>query len=397
MIKDIKVGAYFYPNEPNCPVRISRANGKPIGSEPVLGRQTKPLFPGHDQPRSYCLGDPAILDWDDADRDTAKKHIEIARQSNLDFFVVDAYMGVRQGQNIHESDGFLSQVASLSPAELGNFNFGMMYCFKAPRTIMAIKPRQLEPNRELDISTSSAQFIVEHCSESLWKHPNYLKIGDRPYISFFLPGTGATTKNGAEVKNIFDEIRRLSKDEHDIDPYMVGIVSHRNPLRDAPIIAGLGVDAISGYSNILDFPQKDPVVKHADLIANRLKEWQEMSRNVEIPVEPTVQVGLDTTPRCQYATPDGDPFTPQSIDELRGFIDLYPHSMIVTNSDAQCFEEMLGKTEEIVSSFNIPESEKIITINAWNEITEGSCMLPRIREGIVDSTVLESCHRLLSV
>ncbi len=397
MLNEIRVGAYFYPNEPNCPVRVSRANGKHVESEPVLGRLTKPLFPGHDQPRSYCLGDPAILDWDDAKPEIAKRHIKIAQQANLDFFVVDAYIGVRQGQNIHESDGFLTQVVNLSAADLGYFNFGMMYCFKAPRTVMSIKPGHLEPNRELDISTSSARFIVEYCSESLWKHPNYLKIGDRPYISFFLPGTGATTKNGPEVKNMFDEIRRLSRNGHGIDPYIVGIVSHRTPLQDAPIIAGLGVDAISGYSNILDFPQMDPVVKHAGLIANRLNEWQKMSMSVEIPVEPTVQVGLDISPRCQYVTPEGEPFTPQSIDELRSFIDLYPHSMIVTGSDAQCFEDMLDKTVKLVSSLEIPDSEKIITINAWNEITEGSCMLPRVRDGIVDSTVLESCHRILSV
>jgi len=229
---------------------------------------------------------------------TIERHVDLAQEACLDFFIIDTYMGIRNGAKIHESAGFISGLSRLSSSRMRNLYFGMMYCFKAPRTIMAIRPGNLEANREFDFSLDTARFIVDCSVRKYWCHANFLMVNGRPYISFFLPGTGVTSERFDALKAFFSEIRQYSLNKYKIEPYIVGVVSHRSPVADALVLEKIGVDAISGYSNILNFPQVEPVVKHVSLINARLKEWKKISSLVKIPVEPTVQVGLDTTPRC---------------------------------------------------------------------------------------------------
>ncbi len=395
MKNETRIGSYFYPNEPSCPVRTERAGGKRVESEPVLSRQTRSLFSGHDQPRSYCLGDARWNDWDDSDLNVAERHIDLANDAALDFFIVDSYLGIRNGMKIQESGGFLSRISNLPSSRLGNIHFGMMCCFRAPRTIMAIRPGDLEKNRGFDASLDTARFIVDHSAIEYWNHPNYLRIWDRPYISFFLPGTGATGENANEFRSFFNELRQHSLYAFGIEPYIVGVVSHKTPVADAPALQSIGVDAVTGYSNILNFPQVEPAVDHAPLIDARVSEWREMGNLLHIPVQPTAQIGLDTSPRCEYTDEDGNPFQPTSVDQLRPFIGKYPHSSIVLNSTPETFAVMLKKLTDIVGDSVVSSEEKIITINAWNEMTEGSCMLPRIRDNEIDTSYIDTCREII--
>jgi len=126
MNEQIRVGAYFYPNEPSCPVRTERAGGKRVESEPVLARQAEPLFSGHDQPRSYCLGDIRWTDWDDSDVNVAAKQVELAQEASLNFFVIDSYLGIRDKLPVQESSGFISRLSEMRSEQLGKLNFAMM-------------------------------------------------------------------------------------------------------------------------------------------------------------------------------------------------------------------------------------------------------------------------------
>jgi len=395
MNEKVKVGAYFYPNEPSCSVRIERAGGIEVESEPVLARQTKPLFPGHDQPRSYCLGNLNLIDWDDSDKKTTEKHVSLAKEACLDFFVIDSYLGIRSGKQVHESDGFISQISGLTTSQLGDLHFGMMCCFKAPRTIMSITPGNLEVNREFDVSLDTVRYISDYSAIKFWEHPNYLRVNDRPYMSFFLPGTKAVGEKSGDFSDFFEELKNYSYRKYKTVPYIVGVISHRSPVTDAIAIEKIGVDAISGYSNILNFPQLEPVVNHSTLIGTRVEEWKKISNVVDIPVEPTAQVGLDATPRCQYVNSRGKQFQPTSINQLRPFINQYPHSMIVTESTSKTFEVLLDNLLKLTNSMQIPNDEKLVTINAWNEMSEGSCMLPRIYGDTVDFSFIDSCRTLL--
>lgn len=396
MNETVRIGAYFYPNEPSCPIRTERNKGQRVESEPVLARNARSLFPGHDQPRAYCLGDKNWTDWDDSERLTAERQIDLGNEARLNFFIVDSYLGIRNGKAMQESGGFLSQIASLPSSRIGNLEFGMMCCFRAPRTIMAIMPGDLETNRGFDASLETAQFIADHSARNYWQHPNYLKVNERPYMSFFVPGTGATKEKSDDFRRFFQELKQRSHSQYGVEPYIVAVLSHRSPVADAPALESIGVDAVAGYSNLLNFPQVVPVVEHAALIDARVAEWKKISESVKIAVEPTAMIGLDTSPRCQYTDAEGKPFLPTSMGQLKPFIGQYPHSSIVTGSTLETFEIMLCKLVELVNSSSISDREKIVTVNAWNEMTEGSCMLPRIRDGYVDFSYINLCKRIIS-
>lgn len=396
MSEKIRVGTYFYPNEPSCPVRTERAGGKQVESEPYLARWARPLFPGHDQPRSYCLGNAEWTDWDDSEAKTAKRHVELAQEAGFDFFIVDSYLGIRNGMRVQESSGFLSQLSDMEPQYLGQLHFGMMCCFRAPRTIMAIKPGDTERNRGFDASIETARFIVDQGVSNYWKHPNYLMVNGQPYVSFFLPGTGATDEQSETFRRFFEELKQYSLSHYQIEPYVVGVVSHKSPVADAPALERMGVNAITGYSNILNFPQTDPVVAHAPLIDARVLEWERIGEMLGVPVQPTAQIGLDTSPRCEYTDEEGKPFLPTQQEQLRPFIGKYPHSSIVTGSTAETYGNMLVKLSDVVRKSKARGEEKIITINAWNEMSEGSCMLPRVRDNELDWSYITMSRTLLS-
>lgn len=394
-MSEIRIGAYFYPNEPSCLIRTKRANGRKVESEPVSGRLARTLFPGHDQPRSYCLGDINWTDWDDSELSTTIRHVDLANEAQLNFFIVDSYIGMRENNAIQESGGFLSRLSSLPASRLGGLEFGMMCCFRAPRTIMAILPGDLETNRGFDASLETARFISDKSAQQYWEHPNFLKVNGRPYMSFFVPGTGATAEKNDDFKRFFQELKQHSLDQYRIEPYVVAVVSHRSPVADAPVLEKAGVDAVAGYSNLLNFPQVVSVVDHSSLIDSRVSEWETIMRSIKIAVEPTTMIGIDTSPRCQYTDGQGIPFHPTSVEQLKPFIGQYPHSSIVTGSTAETFALMLEKLVNLVKQSSVSKEERIVTINAWNEITEGSCMLPRIRDGVLDSSYIELCRTLL--
>ena len=57
----------------------------------------------------------------------------------------------------------------------------------------------------------------------------------------------------------------------------------------------------------------------------------------------------------------------------------YPYGPIYSNNNPDIFQSMLEKAKKFALSD--PKSPGAILINAWNEYTEGSYLLPDIRDG----------------
>jgi len=60
---------------------------------------------------------------------------------------------------------------------------------------------------------------------------------------------------------------------------------------------------------------------------------------------------------------------------------------------------MFGKALCAAMNFtatHVPEQERLVTIFAWNEISEGAALLPRLlSNGTFDNSYLETLHSLL--
>ena len=101
----MKVGAYFYPLTTRCAERARR--GRLAGACLRLTSTSwwpapSLLYPGHRQPKRYCLAEPSALSWDDSDASTMARQIELAQEFGLSFFVFNTYIGNRDGRPVRE-------------------------------------------------------------------------------------------------------------------------------------------------------------------------------------------------------------------------------------------------------------------------------------------------------
>jgi hypothetical protein len=81
---------------------------------------------------------------------------------------------------------------------------------------------------------------------------------------------------------------------------------------------------------------------------------------------PNVTVGWDATPRtCQ-------------TDNFR--VGGYPFTSVVVNNSPHAFEEALRSAKDFALS-HLPIGKRLITLNSWNEWTEGSYLEPDAEHG----------------
>ena len=160
-----------------------------------------------------------------------------------------------------------------------------------------------------------------------------------------------------------------------INPYLVAVSQGADQAE--PLIKK-GADAVTSYALLPDFSAKaTPIQDYAMMVDRSEGEWQNMHTRLDVPYVPTVVVGWDATAR-----------TSNDIAFENG-VGMYPFTPIIHGGTRALFGEMLRRQYAYLKA-NVPVSEQYIPVNAWNEITEGSSLLPRIRsDGTVDSGLLE--------
>ncbi len=132
---EIPVGAYFYPFTATCPVVAERAAaiGYPLFDETEAVKHAQPRFPGHEQPRTFCLGDPGVTNWDNADPAAMATQIGLAEDMGLSFFVFDSYGGARDGKVRREYE---PPIDTFIQSPRSSLRFAVMWCIEAPRILL---------------------------------------------------------------------------------------------------------------------------------------------------------------------------------------------------------------------------------------------------------------------
>ena len=123
VVSEIPTFAYFYPLSTQCPERQARAaeHGYVLPDETQLCQESQPLYKGHNQPVTYCLGEAALKNWDDADPSAMERQIELASNYGIDGFVFDTYIGEKDGRKKHELNAPLDKafLGSADASQLG--------------------------------------------------------------------------------------------------------------------------------------------------------------------------------------------------------------------------------------------------------------------------------------
>jgi hypothetical protein len=344
---NVTVAAYYFPQWHVDPLNMSR-RGVPWTEWEII-RTAKPRFHEHAQPKIPLWG----YGMEDSPDVMAQK-INAAASNGVGAFIFDWYY--------HESGPFLSGALENGYLKAPNGNrmsFAIMWANHKLRE---------EPG---EVSKATFKKIADHLVSDYFTNPAYWKIDGRPYFSIYEIDTFINGMGGIQsARDAIDYLRSLA-----IASGLKGI--HLNvidwQLRNRPdaakLLRILGADSVASYTWVHLVPLKVlgfPSVEYTE-VADRYLSYARLAKEkYGVPYYPNATMGWDPTPRMKSDQPhDG-----------RG----YPNTPVIVGNTPVRFKEVLQqiKTDLAVSS----PSDRIVTINAWNEWGEGSYLEPDMVNGM---------------
>ena len=148
----------------------------------------------------------------------------------------------------------------------------------------------------------------------------------------------------------------------------VGILPGENALENPnSLVHKLGFDSITSYTWIHHGALDSFPVTDYNVVRDRYWQyWEWAERTFDRPYHPNVSMGWDSSPR----TVQSDTFVNAR----------YPFMPLIGGNTPERFRAALAHTKERLAQR--PAAERILTINAWNEWTEGSYLEPDTEYGM---------------
>ena len=335
-----------------------------------LVKSAVPRFPGHYQPLQPSWGF-----FDESDPAWAEREIQLASEHGIDVMLFDWYWysGVRIMEEALEN-GFLRARNNK------RLQFALMWAnhdwadyFPAPFG----KPWNMWlPSRHCP---QDLEQVIDYCADHYFKRSNYWKVKNRLFFSIFQPVKFVDELGGAsKVKRLLAKIDRRLRSK-DLPPI------HWNAMLWVPepvaMLKEAGFHSTTSYNIVSGAVSPDLLVNYESVMEAHQTLWHKMKKT-SLPYLPTVTVGWDVTPRCEKDIKW--PFPPSP---LTGNLD-YPYVHVVCGNTPERFQELCENAKRHVEQ-EAPHAFAI-TVNAWNEWTEGSYLLPEKR---TDLAYLEAIQK----
>lgn len=358
-----RVAAYYFGNF-HQDARNIKAHG-PAWTEWNLVKAAAPRFPGHRQPRIPLWGYQ-----DESDPRVFENKIAAASASNIDAFIFDWYW--------YKDGPFLESALSegyLKSANCKDLKFGVMW---ANHDWYDIQPARMTGNLLQfagAIGLEPFEAMVDRLLE-LFQHPSYLLVDGCPYFSIyelyrFVQGLGGVQQAALALEQMRKKVRALGFPDLHINAVTWGVkllpgqseIGNLHELLDS-----LRIDSTTSYVWI----------HHTEFSNAFTTEYGDIEREYEIyrasaakqmgrPYFPNVTVGWDSTPRaCQ-------------TDNFR--LGEYPFTSVIVNNTPDAFRGALESAKSFTIK-NLPLNKRLITLNSWNEWTEGSYLEPDTINGM---------------
>ena len=328
-----------------------------------LVKSAVPRFPGHHLPLR-----PEWGCFDESDPAWAAREIALAADGGIDVFIFDWYWysGVKLMEEALER-GFLRA------ANRRRLKFALMWAnhdwadyFPPPFG----KPwNSWLPSRH---SPGDLERAIDYCIARYFRKPNYWRVGGRLFFSMFQPVKLVKELGGPEAaRRCFARLdRRLGA--AGLPPL------HWNAMlwgpEPVPELKAAGFRSTTTY-NITDSGKGAPglIQQYSDLVAAHQSFWRKMQA-APLVLCPVVTMGWDVTQRCVPDLPWPFPPSPAS-----GRHD-YPYGHVVVGNTPERFGKLCRLAAEHAGGCS-PRPFAVF-VNAWNEWTEGSYLLPEKRTGL---------------
>lgn len=367
------VSAFYFPNY-HADARNEARYGKGWTEWDLL-RKAVPRFPGHQQPLIPVWGYE-----NEADPQVMQRKITAASTHGISNFIFDWYY--------YNDEPFLSR--ALDDGFLGAQNSeAMTFCLMwANHDWFDIFPGRVDGNDPIlypgTVTPETFDKIINLVCENYFQHPRYFRMGNKPFFSLYHVDTLIDSLGGEDgVKRGLDRFRERAESfglpgvHLNAIGWSIGNLKGEEQRTDAfNRAARLGFDSATSYVWVhhVDVQRED--LATYDVMADRYFSIYEEARDTcPIPVFPNVTMGWDPSPR----TSNEEPWKPKT----------YPYSRVLQKNTPEAFGRAISRALQSVEKL---PGETLITINAWNEWTEGSYLEPDSKNGFA---YLEAIHAAL--
>ncbi len=367
------VAAYYFPNyHPDA--RNAKQHGEGW-TEWELVKTSRPRFEGHQQPNVPLWGYT-----DESDPEAMAAKITAAADHGLDVFIFDWYW-YDDGPFLQRGleDGFMKAT------NRDRMKFALMW---ANHDWLDIHPaRSDKPSAVLypgTVTPETFEQMTDYIIETYFKHPCHWQIDGCPYFSVYelhtlIQSFGSLEATRAALERFREKTIAAGFAGLHLNAVTFGVrilPGETAVSKPEELVPLLGFDSVTSYVWIHHVPLPQfPQTPYAYVRDQYVEHWNEAAPRYPVPYFPNVTMGWDSSPRCHL----DNEFTYSG----------YPFMATISENDPQAFEEGLRAVRALADT--LPPSKRIITINCWNEWTEGSYLEPDTRNGMA---YLEALRRV---
>ncbi len=371
----ITVASYYFGNyHPNDP-RNEKQKGKGW-SEWELVKAARPRFPGQHQPNVPLWGYT-----DESEPKVMAQKIDAAADHGIAAFIFDWYY-YDDGPFLQGAldDGFLQAPnnARLKFALMwANHDWTDIHPYTRGKPARLLYPGKVTPENFAS--------ICERVIERYFAHASYWRIQGKPYFSFYdltnlLANFGSVEATRAALDRF--RARAVAAGLPGLHLNAVGwgepiLPSEKRPANLEHLIRDLGFDSVTSYVWIHHVPLPRMQTDYNAVRDVYFRYWDKAQRMYSVPYFPSVTMGWDPSPRADASQPYGN----------YG----YPFMNTISGNTPARFREALTLTRgRLLADEHAPQ---VLTINCWNEWTEGSYLEPDTRHGFAYLEALRDVFR----
>ncbi len=351
-MKHYDIAAYIWPSYHYEP-RTERFWPEKDGEWYTVRRGT-PRFPGHDMPRIPLLGCQ-----DEADPAVMRQHVQLAREHGIRLFIVDWYW-------YENAPCFERQLnEGLLPAlEETDSKFFLMWANHNVATLWDMHldthwDRPAKPLWSGQVGREALEPMFDRIVGRYFEHAGYYRIAGKPVFSIFDEGNLVQGLGGIpQAADAVAWMRRRCR-ERGFDGLEFQSIARPGtgeggvPVPGAGNVRALGYDSATAYQYANDAGETGDYMQWADRAIRRWPAYEALYGTYY----PHVSVGWDNTHRNPS----------------------FGRECVVANSTPHAFEACLWKAKAWLDAR--PKQAPLVTLNSWNEWTEGSVLLPDMRWG----------------
>jgi hypothetical protein len=330
-----------------------------------LVKVATPRFKGHDQPKVPLWGY-----LDESKPETAERQINAAADHGVDVFIYDWYF--------YDTGPFLQRALEegfLKAPNKDRLRFALMW---ANHDWFNLFPLKRSTDRSLlqsgEVTEEVFQAATDYMIDHYFRDPCYWRVEGGLYVSFYELASLISGLKGIEgtrkaMDRLREKVRAAGLGELHLNTVVWGIqnlpteVALENP---DSVVKALGFDSVTSYVWIHNVPMDTyPTVDYPAYADKAVADWPKFRKQFSVPYFPNVSMGWDASPR----TVQSDMHAPLG----------YPHTPILVGNTPAEFQRALEASRRHLEGQLGPS---VVTINSWNEWTEGSYIEPDTVNGL---------------